>query len=150
MRRDPFAMLPFCGYHMGDYFSHWLKVGKELKHPPLIFGVNWFRKGADGKFMWPGYGDNMRVLEWIIGRVHGSAKGKDTLIGTVPNYSDINWQGLALNEEQFKLISKIDRDEWKQELELQDELIEKLKDRLPKQFFKIHADLKSGFETNQA
>ncbi len=150
VRRDPFAMLPFCGYHMGDYFTHWLGMVKNLKHAPKIFGVNWFRKGDDGKFMWPGYGDNMRVLEWIIGRVNGTAQGKDTLIGTVPSYSDLNWTDLSLTEEQFKKIEKIDQEEWVAELGLQDELLEKLKDRLPQEFLKIQSDLKAGFASSKA
>ena len=147
VRRDPFAMLPFCGYHMGDYFEHWLKVGKGLTNPPKIFGVNWFRKGADGKFMWPGYGDNMRVLEWIIGRVNGTAKGVETEIGVVPNFGDLNWVGLNMTEDQFKAVSKIDKEEWSQELKLQNELIEKLKDRLPKRFIEIHKTLQTRFDS---
>ncbi len=146
VRRDPFAMLPFCGYHMGDYFEHWLQVGKALGHPPKIFGVNWFRKGTDGKFMWPGYGDNMRVLEWIIGRVNGTAKAVETEIGMVPSYPDLNWVGLDMSEDQFKAVSKIDKEEWSQELRLQSELIEKLKDRLPKRFTDIHKSLQLRFE----
>lgn len=146
VRRDPFAMLPFCGYHMGDYFDHWLKIGKSVSQPPKIFGVNWFRKGADGKFMWPGYGENMRVLEWIIGRVNGTAKGIDTEIGLVPEFGDLNWSGLNLGEERFQAVSKIDREEWSQELRLQSELIERLKDRLPKRFAEIHHSLQGHFE----
>lgn len=148
VRRDPFAMLPFCGYHMGDYFNHWLKVGKGLANPPKIFGVNWFRKGADGKFMWPGYGDNMRVLEWIIGRVKGGASGNETPIGTTPRFQDLNWTGLPMTEAQYQAISKIDQEEWLQELKLQDELIEKLKDRLPKSFFEIREELQKKFQSS--
>ncbi len=147
VRRDPFAMLPFCGYHMGDYFQHWLNMGKALSHPPRIFGVNWFRKGQDGKFMWPGYGENMRVLEWIIGRVKGVSKGKETEIGTIPNYSDLNWNGMEMSEHQFESVSRIDRDEWIQELELQSELIAKLNSRIPKRFHEIHKTLTSRFDT---
>ncbi len=150
VRRDPFAMLPFCGYHMGDYFQHWLNMGKGLSNPPKIFGVNWFRKGPDGKFMWPGYGENMRVLEWIIGRVKGVTKGRETEIGTVPGYQDLNWRGLDMNEVQFEAVSKIDKDEWSQELRLQSELIEKLNNRIPKRFHEIHKTLTSRFETKSA
>lgn len=149
VRRDPFAMLPFCGYHMGDYFAHWLKVGKSLKNPPKIFGVNWFRKGTDGKFMWPGYGDNMRVLEWIIGRVKNRAHGVETEIGVIPAYQDLNWSGISMSQEQYKQVSKIDSGEWNHELELQDELLEKLRDRLPKQFFEIQSTLKTKFDLKQ-
>jgi phosphoenolpyruvate carboxykinase (GTP) len=145
VRRDPFAMLPFCGYHMGDYFEHWLKLGKSLKHPPKIFGVNWFRKTADGKFMWPGYGENMRVLEWIVGRVKGEAKGIETAIGVVPAYTDINWNGISMSEAQYADISRIDAGEWLKELELQEELLERLKKRLPKVFFDIHKGLSARF-----
>ncbi len=118
--------------------------------PPKIFGVNWFRKGADGKFMWPGYGENMRVLEWIIGRVQGTAKGVDTEIGVVPEFGDLNWNGLNLGEERFHAVSKIDREEWSQELRLQSELIERLKDRLPKSFVEIHHSLQVRFEGPRA
>jgi phosphoenolpyruvate carboxykinase (GTP) len=132
---------------MGDYFQHWLNIGKQLSNPPKIFGVNWFRKGADGKFMWPGYGENMRVLEWIIGRVRGTAQGRETEIGTVPNYSDLNWSGLDMSAIQFEAVSKIDREEWNQELRLQSELIDKLSGRLPKRFHEIHKALQNRFET---
>jgi phosphoenolpyruvate carboxykinase (GTP) len=132
---------------MGDYFQHWLNMGKALSHPPRIFGVNWFRKGSDGKFMWPGYGENMRVLEWIIGRVKEVSKGKETEIGTIPNYSDLNWNGMEMSEQQFESVSRIDRDEWLQELELQSELIAKLNSRIPKRFHEIHKTLTSRFDT---
>ncbi len=131
VRRDPFAMLPFCGYHMGDYFNHWLKMGKTLTHPPKIFGVNWFRKGTDGKFIWPGYGDNMRVLEWIIGRVQGTAHGKETPLGVVPEYSDLSWDGVDFSAQKFNAAIEINRDEWVKELESHEELFSKLRDRLP-------------------
>ncbi|MBS1959398.1 MAG: phosphoenolpyruvate carboxykinase (GTP) [Bdellovibrionales bacterium] len=147
VRRDPFAMLPFCGYHMGDYFQHWLNMGKNVKNPPKLFGVNWFRKGADGKFMWPGYGDNMRVLEWIIKRVHGKGGSTETEIGSIPNHKDLNFDGLNFSEVQYKEATKLDRDEWLTELKLQDELLDKLKDRLPKKFFEIRQALQSRFET---
>jgi phosphoenolpyruvate carboxykinase (GTP) len=147
VRRDPFAMLPFCGYHMGDYFAHWMAMGKKVSNPPKIFGVNWFRKNAEGKFMWPGYGDNMRVLEWIINRVHGTAKGVETEIGVVPQYADLNWTGLDMSEAQYKEVSKVDRAEWMAELKLQDELIEKLKDRLPKKFLEIRQATQTRFES---
>jgi phosphoenolpyruvate carboxykinase (GTP) len=147
VRRDPFAMLPFCGYHMGDYFAHWMEMGKKVAHPPKIFGVNWFRKNAEGKFMWPGYGDNMRVLEWIINRVHGTAQGIETEIGTIPQYADLNWNGVEMTEAQYKEVSKVDKGEWMNELKLQDELIEKLKARLPKKFLDIRHALQARFES---
>lgn len=147
VRRDPFAMLPFCGYHMGDYFQHWLDMGKRVAKPPKLFGVNWFRKGADGKFMWAGYGDNMRVLEWILGRIQGKANGTETEVGTVPRFGDINLEGLSYSEAQFKAVTAVDREEWLQELKLQDELLEKLKDRLPKKFSEIRQSLQARFDT---
>jgi len=150
VRRDPFAMLPFCGYHMGDYFAHWMEMGKKVTNPPKIFGVNWFRKNAEGKFMWAGYGDNMRVLEWIIGRVNGTAKFVETEIGKAPSFSDMNWSGLSMTESQFKELSKVDSSEWISELKLQDELIEKLKDRLPKKFLEIRKSIQARFESKMS
>ena len=146
VRRDPFAMLPFCGYHMGDYFAHWMEMGKSVANPPKIFGVNWFRKNSEGKFMWSGYGDNMRVLEWIIGRVNGTAKAVETEIGKAPSFTDMNWNGLSMTEVQFKELSKVDAAEWMTELKLQDELIEKLKVRLPKKFLEIRKAIQARFE----
>lgn len=145
VRRDPFAMLPFCGYHMGDYFSHWLKVGGALKNPPKIYGVNWFRKNAEGKFMWPGYGENMRVLEWILGRVKGTANGEETDIGILPAYRDLNWKGMDMPEAQFDAITKIDVKEWATEVKLQGEIIERLKSRIPDVFVKLNHELALRF-----
>ncbi len=147
VRRDPFAMLPFCGYHMGDYFAHWMDMGKKINNPPKIFGVNWFRKNSEGKFMWAGYGDNMRVLEWIIGRVNGTAKAVETEVGKAPSYADMNWQGMSMSENEFKELSKVDANEWINELKLQDELIEKLKDRLPLKFLEIRKAIQARFES---
>ena len=145
VRRDPFAMLPFCGYHMGDYFRHWMEVGAKLKNPPKIFGVNWFRKSPEGKFMWPGFGDNMRVLEWIIGRVKGTTQGVETELGLSPRYSDLNWNGLEMSEVDYQKLAKVDHKEWTAELVLQDEFNEKLKDRLPKKFLAIKDAIAAKF-----
>ncbi|MFZ5525051.1 MAG: phosphoenolpyruvate carboxykinase (GTP) [Pseudomonadota bacterium] len=135
VRRDPFAMLPFMGYNMSDYFQHWLNLGNKLNAEgaklPKIFCVNWFRKGADGKFVWPGYGENMRVLEWILGRITGTTKGVDNAFGLSPTYEDINWNGLNFTKDQFQSVIGIDTAAWQQELKLHDELFQQLAYHLP-------------------
>jgi phosphoenolpyruvate carboxykinase (GTP) len=136
VRRDPFAMLPFCGYNMADYFGHWLNVGAKLQAAgaklPAIYCVNWFRKDADGKFVWPGYGENMRVLKWMIDRVEGRATGQPTMFGVAPQYAEINWTGLAFSPEQFATVTSIDKAAWQQEFHLHDELFTQLAQGLPK------------------
>ncbi len=135
VRRDPFAMLPFAGYHMGDYFRHWLELGAKLQASgatlPQIFCVNWFRKGADGKFIWPGYGENMRVLKWMLERVEGKAVGSEHLFGVSPRYQDLNWDGLAFTKAQYEDVTSIDVRAWVDELALHGELFAQLDDRLP-------------------
>ncbi|HNR83632.1 MAG TPA: phosphoenolpyruvate carboxykinase (GTP) [Ottowia sp.] len=135
VRRDPFAMLPFCGYNMADYFGHWLKLGQRLQAAgarlPAIYCVNWFRKDAAGKFVWPGYGENMRVLKWMIDRVEGRAAGQPTMFGVAPRHDEINWSGLSFSPAQFDTVTRIDADVWAQEFALHDELFTKLAQGLP-------------------
>ena len=133
VRRDPMAMLPFCGYHMGDYFRHWIKMQRSLSVTPRIFHVNWFRKGADGKFIWPGYSENMRVLKWIVDRARVRAKARETAIGWVPDYSDMEWNGLDFSEEKFNELQAFDRNAWKHEVIDHEELFIELHDHLPKE-----------------
>jgi phosphoenolpyruvate carboxykinase (GTP) len=136
VRRDPFAMLPFMGYHMGDYVNHWLQFGRDLPNPPRIFNVNWFRKDEDGKFIWPGFGENMRVLKWIIQRTKGKGSAVESPIGWMPRYEDIDWTGLEnFTKEDFAKIMTIAREPWKQELLSHEELFSRLYDKLPKEFF---------------
>jgi phosphoenolpyruvate carboxykinase (GTP) len=135
VRRDPFAMIAFAGYNMSDYFQHWLDLGAKLGQAnaklPRIYCVNWFRKGADGKFIWPGYGENMRVLEWIVGRIEGKSHGEDNAFGVSPRYEDLNWNGLNFSKEQFARIIGMDHADWQQELKLHEELFQRLAYHLP-------------------
>jgi phosphoenolpyruvate carboxykinase (GTP) len=132
-------MLPFAGYNMADYFGHWLSMGEKVaaqaeahgNHLPKIFNVNWFRRDAEGNFVWPGFGQNMRVLEWIIDRCEGRASAVETPIGYVPTYEQLNWTGLDFSKEQFDTVTSQDKDQWIKELESHTELFSKLGDRLP-------------------
>jgi phosphoenolpyruvate carboxykinase (GTP) len=133
VRRDPFAMLPFCGYHVGDYFQHWLAMGKAVAKPPRIFSVNWFRKNRDGGFVWPGFGHNMRVLQWIFRRCGGKADAEETALGLMPSYTDIDWSGMEFDLQRYALITRIDCDEWTRELESHDALFGQLGDKQPPQ-----------------
>ncbi|MEJ8812276.1 phosphoenolpyruvate carboxykinase (GTP) [Variovorax ureilyticus] len=137
VRRDPFAMLPFAGYNMSDYFQHWLDLGKKLAASgaklPKIYTTNWFRKGADGKFVWPGYGENMRVLKWMIDRIENKAQGTEHVFGVSPRYEDLNWTGLDFSAEQFETVTSIDKAAWQAELKLHAELFQQLAHHLPKE-----------------
>ena len=134
VRRDPMAMLAFCGYHVGDYFAHWLKVGKAASKAPKIFRVNWFRRDAAGKFIWPGFGENMRVLQWVVERCEGSAKGKTTPLGIMPSYEDLSWKGLEkFTREQFSALSEVEHAAWAEELRSHDELLGTLGTHLPRE-----------------
>lgn len=137
VRRDPFAMLPFMGYNMSDYFQHWLTLGKKLQASgaklPKIYTTNWFRKGDDGKFVWPGYGENMRVLKWMIDRVEGRGQGTEHVFGVSPRYEDLNWTGLDFSPAQFATVTSIDKAAWQAELKLHAELFEQLAHHLPQE-----------------
>jgi phosphoenolpyruvate carboxykinase (GTP) len=145
VRRDPFAMLPFTGYNMSDYFQHWLDLGKKLQASgaklPRIFTTNWFRKGEDGKFVWPGYGENMRVLKWMIDRIEGKVQGEKHVFGISPSYEELNWQGLSFTKEQFEQVIGIDVQAWQKELQLHQELFQQLAYHLPKELTETKAKI---------
>lgn len=144
VRRDPFAMLPFCGYHMADYFNHWLQLGRNIPNPPRIFGVNWFRKDKDGNFTWPGFGENMRMLKWVVERVYGEVVSIESPIGWVPKYEDIDWGSLSFTPEQYDAVMEVDREAWKTEVLAHEELFSRMYDKLPKEFFFMRELLLSG------
>ena len=131
VRRDPMAMLPFCGYNMGDYFSHWLEMRGRIPHPPKIFMVNWFRQDTKGKFVWPGYGENMRVLKWVVDRALGRVGGQETVVGWVPREGDLDLSGLDIAPEQFAEATAIRLDEWRREIESQKEFFDKIGSTMP-------------------
>lgn len=147
VRRDPFAMLPFMGYNMSDYFQHWLDLGKKLQAEgaklPKIYCVNWFRKGEDGKFVWPGYGENMRVLKWMLDRVEGRGEGVENVFGISPRYQDLSWTGINFSQAQFDQVTSIDRAAWVAELELHSELFKQLAYHLPAELTDAKARLEA-------
>jgi phosphoenolpyruvate carboxykinase (GTP) len=141
VRRDPMAMLPFCGYNMADYFGHWLEMGKRIPKPPKIFHVNWFRKGGDGKFLWPGFGENVRVLKWILERVEGRGGAEETPIGFVPSRSALTLDGLNLSSETIDELLEVDPEDWEQELVDSKEFLQKFGSRLPREIREEHDKL---------
>lgn len=148
VRRDPFAMLPFAGYHMGSYISHWLQFGRYVSNPPRIFVVNWFRKDEDGKFLWPGFGENMRVLKWIVERAHTRASATQAPLGWIPRYEDMDWRGLEeFTPEEFESVMSIDKNLWKQEILSHEELFISLFDRLPQEMPAVRQLLLSALLT---
>jgi phosphoenolpyruvate carboxykinase (GTP) len=134
------AMLPFCGYNMGDYFGHWLAIGNKMKHPPKIFSINWFRTDDQGKFIWPGFGDNMRVLEWVIDRVNNRVGAKETPIGFLPHVNDLDLKGLAISKENLERLFAVNPSEWSKELEDAEAFFTKFGSRFPKELTEeLHA-----------
>lgn len=151
VRRDPMAMLPFCGYNFDSYFNHWVDMGKKAGNKaPLIFGVNWFRKNAEGKFAWPGFGQNARVLEWMVGRIQGKAKGVETPVGLMPSYSDINWNGLDMTEAKFAELTSLDSAKWENEIAGSSEFFSKFEGPMPKAFAEIQKDIMIGLQKKSA
>jgi phosphoenolpyruvate carboxykinase (GTP) len=146
VRRDPMAMLPFCGYHIADYFAHWLAMGPRLKHPPKVFMVNWFRKDDGGSFLWPGYGENLRVLQWIVDRVAGRGGAQETPVGLAPGTSDLNLEGLEVPRDRLRAAMAVKRDEWRAELYSQDEFFDRLSCDLPREIEVQHEALAAAFE----
>jgi phosphoenolpyruvate carboxykinase (GTP) len=143
LRRDPMAMLPFCGYNMGDYFGHWIKTGKRLKKPPKIFFVNWFRQDDNGKFLWPGFGENIRVLKWMIDRVNNRAGARTTPIGLIPNIEDLDMSGLKIPKENLEKLFEVKLPEWKAELESVKSFLRQFDDRMPKEIWQEFKNLEA-------
>ncbi|MDP2941900.1 MAG: phosphoenolpyruvate carboxykinase (GTP), partial [Candidatus Omnitrophota bacterium] len=148
LRRDPMAMLPFCGYNMGDYFHHWLNIGKKLTQPPKIFSVNWFRVDDEGKFIWPGFGENIRVLKWIVDRVHNRAKAKQTPLGLVPDIQDLETGGMDIPKEKLAKLFEINVEPWKQELQDTEKFLNQFGNRMPSEIWQEHKKLAAQLDNN--
>lgn len=147
VRRDPMAMLPFCGYNMGDYFKHWLHMGKKIENPPDIFRVNWFRMNADGKFLWPGFGENLRALRWVIGRVHGELEARETEIGFLPYTKDIDTTGINVSPDVMDELLSVDRPAWVKAAENQREFFRQFGERLPRELWDENRALDKRLDT---
>jgi phosphoenolpyruvate carboxykinase (GTP) len=146
LRRDPMAMIPFCGYNMGDYFQHWLNLGARMAHPPKIFAVNWFRVDEDGKFIWPGFGDNIRALKWIVDRVDNRVGARETPIGLVPNLEDLNLEGLDIPADKVEKLFEVNPGEWDKELNEVKGFLEQFGDRLPREIWDEYKALASRID----
>ena len=149
-RRDPMAMLPFCCYHMGNYFAHWLAMGRKSAHPPKIFHVNWFRRGADNKFLWPGYGENVRVLKWILERVEGRAAAEETPVGFVPTRNALTLDRLQISSEAIDELLRVDPDDWEDDLADSKQFFDKFGSRLPRELREEHDKLARRLSTEGA
>jgi phosphoenolpyruvate carboxykinase (GTP) len=147
VRRDPMAMRPFCGYNMADYFGYWLSMGKRLKKPPLVFRVNWFRKDENGKYLWPGYGENIRVLRWILDRVRGKGSAVQSPIGYLPTPESIDTSGMSLKPSALQDVLSFDRDGWKKEVDEIEKFFSQFDTRLPVELQKEVASLQSEFSS---
>jgi phosphoenolpyruvate carboxykinase (GTP) len=145
VRRDPMAMIPFCGYNMADYLAHWLSFGPRLKNPPKIFRVNWFRRDEGGRFLWPGYGENVRILKWIVERIHGRGGAVETPIGYVPTPGAIDCSGLPLPSDALERALRVDREEWREALQELREFYEQFGARMPAAIWKAHAETARRF-----
>jgi len=150
VRRDPMAMLPFCGYNMADYFRHWLEMGKRIPHPPKVFHVNWFRRGADGKFLWPGYGDNVRVLKWILERIEGRGAADETPVGFVPARNGLTLDGLRISPETTEELLSVNSDDWEDDLADSKQFFDKFGSRLPRELREEHEKLSRRLSTKDA
>ena len=150
VRRDPMAMLPFCGYNMADYFRHWLEMGKRIPHPPKIFHVNWFRRGADGKFLWPGYGENVRVLKWILERVEGRGAAEETPIGFVPARNALTLDGLQISPQAMEELLQVNSEDWEDDLADSKQFFDKFGNRLPNELREEHEKLSRRLSTEGA
>ena len=149
LRRDPMAMLPFCGYNMADYFHHWLNIGKRLTRPPKVFSINWFRTDENGNYIWPGFGENIRVLKWIVDRVNSRVGAIQTPIGLIPQISDLELKGLNIPKENLKKLFEIDREGWRRETEEIEEFLKRFDNRMPEEIWDEFNAMKEKLKLQQ-